>query len=298
MPCLRLCGSCPKLITLLKSALRPCFRHSFVAPDKPYQRGSNASLNALVTEFMSTLSEGFPRPLIRRLVSPALIALAFATISCSESETDSTTSGDTILSPAPAESAAPGSSATPSPGNTVLMPPTGQITTSANTPSTGERRLLTPEEQARALNLMMNRLAEGQAKGLGDGTVTVHGAWHYDGYSYLAPNPESAIPARMVAVELTVSGHRKEFDPDDIEIVDGLTKISYGSDPHLTLIEGPGKPIADTAKFPVAPAPTRMLLIYAFPRESQSFTLFYWGQELLDEPMSFEASGWGLPFPE
>ena len=81
------------------------------------------------------------------------------------------------------------------------MPPTGQITTSANTPSTGERRLLTPEEQARALNLMMNRLAEGQAKGLGDGTVTVHGAWHYDGYSYLAPNPESAIPARMVAVE-------------------------------------------------------------------------------------------------
>lgn len=219
-------------------------------------------------------------------------------MSCREGDEESSDSGDTILSPTRPTSPPPASPATAAPGNTVIMPPSGQITTSANTPSTGERRLLTPEERARALNLMMNRLAEGQAKGLGDGSVTVHGAWQYDGYSYLAPNPKAAIPARMIAVELTVSGHRKEFDPDDIEIVDGLTKISYGSDPHLTLIEGPGKPIADPAKYPIAPAATRMLLIYAFPKESRTFTLYYWGQELLDEPMTLEASGWGLPFPE
>ena len=232
-----------------------------------------------------------PPPILSRSVR-ILVALVFlaTVISCGKDPSEA----DAESPPAPSTSASSDTSGESS----VLMPPTGQITTSANTPSSGERRILSPEEQSKALNLMMNRLAEGQARGLGDGTVTVHGAWEYDGYSYLAPNPESAIPARMVAIDLTVSGHRREFDPDDIEIVDGVTRISYGSDPHLNILRGPGEVITDPAKFPVAPAPTRMLLIYAFPKDTPTFSLYYWGQELLDEPMALEASGWGLPFPE
>ena len=146
---------------------------------------------------MPARSERIRHRLRRRLPLPTLLALVVMAMSCREGDDESSDSGDTILSPTRPTSPPPASPATAAPGNTVIMPPSGQITTSANTPSTGERRLLTPEEQARALNLMMNRLAEGQAKGLGDGSVTVHGAWQYDGYSYLAPNPQAAIPARQ-----------------------------------------------------------------------------------------------------
>ncbi len=196
--------------------------------------------------------------------------------------------------PAEATSTTPGTAPPP----VVTLPPSGEITTSAATPSSPATRQLSPEEQAQVLNLMMNRLADRQAKGLGNGFVHVNGAWHYDGYSILSPNPASEIPARMVAIDLTVQGHTAEFDPDDIEIVDGLTMVSYGSDPHLTFLRGPREPIEDPREFPVAPKPTRMLLIYAFPKGSQKFTLFYWGQKLLKEPMTFEPSGWGLPYPE
>lgn len=180
----------------------------------------------------------------------------------------------------------------------VTLPPSGQVTTSVGATSSPETRQLSPEEQAKVLDLMMNRLAERQSQGLGGGRVKVNAAWEYDGYSHLAPNPASEIPARMVAIDLTVEGHTADFDPDDIEIVDGVTYISYASDPHLTFIKGPGEIITAPADIPVAPQPTRMLLIYAFPKASQKFTLYYWGEKLLTQPREFEASGWGLPFPE
>lgn len=180
------------------------------------------------------------------------------------------------------------------------LPQSGQITTSAPgaAPANGQPQVLTAEQQAKVLDLMMNRLADRQSKGLGGGKITVNAAWKYDGYSYLSPNPASEIRARMVAIDLTVKGHTPDFDPDDIEIVDGLSKISYASDPHLTFIKAPGEPITSPKDIPHAPNPTRMLLIYAFPVDSSTFTLYYWGKDLLNEPMEFEESGWGLPFPE
>lgn len=183
-------------------------------------------------------------------------------------------------------------------GSIVVLPPSGEITTSAGTPSTAETPQLTPQQQNKMLNVMIDRLKDQQAKGLGTGVVRVNAAWHYDGYSYLSPNPDAEIPARMVAVDVTVKGHTSAFDPDDIEIIDGVTMVSYGSDPHITFIKAPGELIENASEIPVAPAETRMLLIYAFPRNTQKFTLYYWGQNLLNVPRGFDESGWGLPYPE
>lgn len=219
----------------------------------------------------------------------AIPALAFSLFSCERNAPEDDAA--IIRSPEKPPAATASSPST-------SLPQSGDITTSTGVASTPGRRQLTPEEQAKALDLMMNRLADRQSRGLGAGHVRVNGAWQYDGYSYLSPNPASEIPARMVAVDLTVEGHTADFDPDDIEIVDGISKISYGSDPHLTFLKAPGEPVASPKEIPVAPNATRMLLIYAFPESSQKFTLYYWGKELLAEPLTFADSGWGLPFPE
>lgn len=191
------------------------------------------------------------------------------------------------------------------PAPSVVLPPTGEITTGALSPSTPDIRLpseaekqAAAQQQQAALGQLMDGLRQRQAAGLDGATVTVNAAWPYQGYSTLAPDPAAGIPARLVAVDLTVEGHTADFDPDDIEIVDGVTLVSYGSDPHLTLIKGPGQVLAEGDAIPAAPAPLRMLLIYAFPKATRTFTLYYWGKALLAAPRPFDAEGWGLPYPE
>ena len=74
--------------------------------------------------------------------------------------------------------------------------------------------------------------------------------------------------------------------------------IGTGSDPHITLLTPEGKALPDIHQMPAAPGPVRVLLIYGFPLETQSFTLYYWGKNLLREKHSIEPSGWELPFPK
>ncbi|MCB1230963.1 MAG: hypothetical protein KDN19_11880 [Verrucomicrobiae bacterium] len=224
-----------------------------------------------------------------RHLAGLLPAFGMLIVSCEKNADENI---EILHSPPVAENADTG---TPAPAT---LPASGEITTSAGVPNADGKRPLTADEQAKVLDQMMNRLADRQSKGLGGGHVKLNAAWQYDGYSYLSPNPSAEIPARMVAVDITVEGHTPYFDPDDIEIVDGITGISYGSDPHLTFIKAPGEPIASPKEIPQAPHSTRMLLIYAFPKGSAKFNLFYWGQKLLGEPHEFADSGWGLPFPE
>jgi hypothetical protein len=74
--------------------------------------------------------------------------------------------------------------------------------------------------------------------------------------------------------------------------------VSYGSDPHVTYLDGDAKPLGEGAEIPAGPDPARALLIYAFPESTPKFTLYYWGKNLLPEPMAFQESGWGLPYPK
>jgi len=144
------------------------------------------------------------------------------------------------------------------------------------------------------LNQALTAIRMKQAGGLGNGTVEVNSAWTYTGYSFL----DAVSGARLVAVDVTITGHTSDFDFDDIEIIDGASRISYGSDPHITLLSPDGKARPDAHQWPPPPDPVRVMLIYGFPKETKSFTLYYWGKNLLRENHSVESSGWELPFPK
>lgn len=163
----------------------------------------------------------------------------------------------------------------------------------------GLKRHLTPKEKSEVVDKILQARARQQAAGLGKGSVTVNKAWNYTGYSYLSVNPEVTIEARLVAVDLTTSGHTVNFDFDDIEIVDGDTMISYGSDPHavpLNLSDGQLMPLNQGPAS--APRASRWLMIYAFPKNTKTFNLFYWGKKLTLQPMDIAPEGWELPYPE
>ncbi|MDC0291878.1 hypothetical protein OAK81_01150 [Verrucomicrobiales bacterium] len=227
--------------------------------------------------------------------------------SCGEKET-----GDAPAQPA---SEPPAASVTPAPAKEVL-PSTGQISTSApGVPTsqitqtqprsqvppqpTQKRVQLTPEQQEQVVNQVMVNQAKAQAAGLGNGYVKVNKAWNYNGYSTLEIDKGSTIPARLVAVDLTVEGHTVNFDYDDIEIIDGVTGLSYGSDPFVVFLDNDGKPLTEDAHPPVAPAPIRVLLVYAFPKATPTFSLAYWHKNIVREQrIEFEEEGWSVPYPK
>ncbi len=158
-------------------------------------------------------------------------------------------------------------------------------------------RQLTPKEQQQVIEGVFRIRAKQQAEGLGTGSVKVNGAWNYTGFSTLSPNPAAAIEARLVAVDVTVSGHTPDFDIDDIEIVDGQSLVSYGSDPHAQPLQADGTTLPPGQAIAVAPNPCRWLLIYAFPKATPRFQLYYWGKALIPEAMTFREQGLSLPYP-
>ncbi len=164
-------------------------------------------------------------------------------------------------------------------------------------PVSGEPRELTTEEQNQVIDGVMQARAKQQAEGLGKGSVKVNGAWNYTGYSHLSPDPAAAIEARLIAVDVTVSGHTPFFDIDDIEVVDGITMISYGSDPHAEFLTSEGTVLAAGQLPPAAPGAVRLLLIYAFPKNTSTFHLYYWGKQLTPNPVGIGQSGMALPYP-
>ncbi len=163
----------------------------------------------------------------------------------------------------------------------------------------GLKRELTAVEKNQVVDHILQARARQQAAGLGKGSIKVNSAWNYTGYSYLSPNPDAAIQARLVAVDLTASGHTVFFDFDDIEIVDGETSVSYGSDPHAVPLNLSDGKIMPPEKSPAAaPRASRWLMIYAFPKNTKQFHLYYWGQKLTFKPVDLASEGWELPYPE
>lgn len=160
-----------------------------------------------------------------------------------------------------------------------------------------KERPLTEAEQNQVIDGVLQARAKQQAEGLGAGRVTVNGAWPYTGFSTISADPAAAIEARLVAVDVTISGHTPFFDIDDIEIVDGASLMSYGSDPHAEPLRADGSLLPIDEAVPVAPAASRWLLIYAFPKATPRFQLYYWGKALTAEPVGFGEKGISLPYP-
>lgn len=209
------------------------------------------------------------------ILRSAIPSLVLVLVSCGDPAPES---------PGPKESA-PGI-ATVAPVAPVEAPP----------PEPGPRPL-TPGERKQFVEGVIQVRAKQQAEGLGAGSVKVNGAWPYTGYSTLSPDPSAAIQARLVAVDVTVSGHTPFFDIDDIEIVDGESFVSYGSDPHAEPLRPDGSPLPAGEAIAAGPAPSRWLLIYAFPEATPKFHLHYWGKALTPEAVAFGTGGLSLPYP-
>lgn len=214
------------------------------------------------------------------ILRSAIPPLALALVSCSDP------AQETAATPPQA----PATSETPAPAAVEAAP------VASGSPEAGPRPL-TAEEQKQVLEGVIQVRAKQQAEGLGAGKVKVNGAWPYTGFSTLSPDPSAAIEARLVAVDVTVSGHTPYFDIDDIEIVDGGSLVSYGSDPHAEPLTPEGTLLPAGGAIVPGPDPSRWLLIYAFPKATPKFHLYYWGKALTPEPVGFGTGGISLPYP-
>lgn len=152
------------------------------------------------------------------------------------------------------------------------------------------------DQQSQIMGAMINQAAKAQAQGLDGGRLKVNGAWTYNGFSTLTPIESPPFPVRFVAVDVTVEGQTSNFDYDDIEIVDGADLTSFGSDPHITFLTLDGEVMPTNERPSAPPRPVRALLIYGFPVDSETFTLYYWGKKLV-APQTIAESGWALPYP-
>ena len=106
----------------------------------------------------------------------------------------------------------------------------------------------------------------------------VHRAYDYDGYTW----KEATDATRLIAVDVELRNYSQGLDLDDVDILDGESNENYGSSPQIANLTLDGKLAADVndPSWPDDLGPLRVLLIYAFPKESKTIKLGYWGHEL------------------
>lgn len=137
-----------------------------------------------------------------------------------------------------------------------------------------------------------------QSSALNAAHVVINGAWNYTGFSFLSPDPNAKIPARLIAVDVTVSGQTPFFDVDDMEVVDGVTNFSYGSDPHFAYLDITSGELLPGGVAPAqAPKTNRILLIYGFPKETKTVKIAYWNRILVNDAVTVADTGWEIPHP-
>jgi len=141
----------------------------------------------------------------------------------------------------------------------------------------------------------LERVLREQSQGLTDATVVVHRAYEYHGYSWLEP----VDAARLIAVDVEFRNYNQGLDLHDVEVINGESDENYGSEPQTARLTLDGKPAFDSnaSSWRDKPGPLRVLLIYAYPKASNSIKLGYWGQVLTPEPIPIVGDGPSLPKP-
>lgn len=142
--------------------------------------------------------------------------------------------------------------------------------------------------------LGVDEFTKQQAKPLEEATISVKGAYNYNGLSYLEPTKEE----KLVAVDIEFSNYRQEFDVDDVGIINGDEIEVYGYEPHIVPLNKDGELVREEFFWPEAPGPVRVLLIYAIPKESKAVKLGYWGSVITDKSVKLEEGGPVLKNPE
>lgn len=114
-----------------------------------------------------------------------------------------------------------------------------------------------------------------QSQGAANVVVIVHRVYEYGGFTRIEP----IEGAKVVAVDVEFRNYGRDFDLDDVDIIDGKSDINYGSFPQIVELTSDGELAAESAD-PSGqddPGPLRVLLIYAIPQGSMSVRLTYWG---------------------
>lgn len=129
---------------------------------------------------------------------------------------------------------------------------------------------------------LLESVARRQSRGLAGATTTVHRAFEYTEDSFIAP----LEGAKLVAVDVEFQGHSRDFDLDDVDVIDAATNENYGSDPEIRLLRSDGSLEPNEAKWDAPQESLRVLLVYAVPKETNSIKLGYWESELTPKPIA------------
>ncbi|WP_162025199.1 MULTISPECIES: hypothetical protein [unclassified Lentimonas] len=132
-----------------------------------------------------------------------------------------------------------------------------------------------------SLKQLAQELGRRQADSAIGAKVEVVSAFPYLGKTWVEP----VEGARLIAVELVVYDHGDALDFDDFEIINGMTKVSYGSDPDIKFLNMKKQEVEWSPTSSGEPGRAHVLLIYAFPEEQDNFGLRYWGLDFESEKL-------------
>ncbi len=137
----------------------------------------------------------------------------------------------------------------------------------------------------------MQAIIQKQSQGLKGAKVSINRAYNYHGFTYMEP----VDGAKLIAVDASFSNYAGGFDLDDVDIVDGTTNESYGSNPDIVFLTSEGVPYPNNEPTQEAGAPIRVVLIYAVRESTTAIKLGYWGTEILEVPYNLQDSGPEMP---
>ena len=157
-----------------------------------------------------------------------------------------------------------------------------------------KEQVISPKEyQGQDPDTVGRDIAQKQSQGLKNATATAFRAYIYQGSASYVEEPDKY---KLVAVDVTFSGSSENFDLDDVDLINGVTGVNYGSDPEIAFLKDDGSFKAWSVD--ELHDPFRVLLVYMVPKSVASIKLSYWGQNLVKNPVRIEASGPMMPVPE
>jgi hypothetical protein len=118
-----------------------------------------------------------------------------------------------------------------------------------------------------------------QSQALLHAKVTVIRVYLYTGRSEI----QFGKDARLVAVEARFEGYGERFDPNEVELLDGESGDSYGTDPEVSLAGDATDSPLDRSALPPPPGPLTVRLVYPAAKMASSIKLAYWGMLLTAE---------------
>ncbi len=158
-----------------------------------------------------------------------------------------------------------------------------------------ENKSFNRAKQSREVEDLLHSVMNPESEGLNNAETIVHRVYEYSGHTWVEPTEET----KLIAVDVELRKYRLGLDLDDIEIIDGETNESYGSWPDIARLKPDGSLAnnPDEAMLPEGLGPIRVLLIYQFPKASNTIKLGYWGQVLTRNPIQIAGEGLQIPKP-